>query len=68
MDGRFEEAAAAFEKALTLDPHNGTALYNLGVVRNKTGDAAAAVDCFKQAARLGHQRAMNLLTAQKINW
>ena len=66
--GRFEEAAAAFEEAVALDPQNGTALYNLGVVRNKTGDAAGAIETFKQAARLGHQRAMNLLSSQKIDW
>lgn len=66
--GRFEQAAAAFEQAVALDPLNGTALYNLGVVRNKTGDAAGAIDVFKRAARLGHQRAMNLLSTQKIDW
>ena len=66
--GRFEEATAAFEKAVALNPRNGTALYNLGVVRNKTGDAAGAIEMFKRAARLGHERAMNLLTSQKIDW
>ena len=66
--GRFEEAVTAFEKAVAQDPHNGTALYNLGVVRNKTGDAGGAIDAFKQAARLGHQRAINLLSSQKIDW
>ena len=66
--GNYAEAAAAFEKAAALDPANGAALYNLGVVRNKTGDAAGAIDAFKQAARLGHERAVNLLSSQKIDW
>lgn len=66
--GRFDKAAKAFEKAIHLDPQNGSPLYNLGVVRNKTGDTAGAIEAFKQAARLGHQRATKLLSSQGIDW
>ncbi|WP_319521607.1 TMEM43 family protein [uncultured Desulfosarcina sp.] len=66
--GRFDKAAEAFEKAIQLDPQNGSALYNLGVVRNKSGDTAGAIEVFKQAARLGHERAIKLLSSQAIDW
>lgn len=66
--GNFDEAAIAFEKAVVLAPDNGTAWYNLGVVRKKTGDTPSAVNAFKQASRLGHQRATKLLVSQNIDW
>ena len=66
--GHVDEAADAFARAVDLDPANGSALYNLGVVRNKTGDTAGAVDCFRQAAGGGHERAQKLLRSQKIDW
>ena len=66
--GRFDDAAEAFEKAIQLDSQNGSALYNLGVVRNKNGDTAGAIEVFKQAARLGHQRATKLLSSQGLDW
>ena len=66
--GQFDKAAAAFEKAVTIAPDNGSAWYNLGVARNKTGDTPGAMDALKQASRLGHQRAMKLLVSQNIDW
>ena len=66
--GHYDEAAGAFARAVALDPVNGSALYNLGVVRNKTGDTAGAIDCFRQAAGVGHERAKKLLRSQKIGW
>jgi Flp pilus assembly protein TadD len=68
VGGRLEQAARAFAKAVALDPSNGPALFNLGVVRNKSGDTAGAVDCFQQAAVVGHERAKKLLTARNIGW
>src|SRR5262249_25003002 len=35
----FPEAIAAFRKALATDPHNGTALYNLGLALTRSGQA-----------------------------
>ncbi len=66
--GHFDEAAAAFEQAAAQAPDNGTAWYNLGVVRNKTGNAQGAINAFKRAAGLGHPRAKKLLSAQHIDW
>jgi tetratricopeptide (TPR) repeat protein len=66
--GHYDEAAGAFARAIALKPLNGSALYHLGVMRNKTGETAGALDCFRQTAGVGHQRAQKLLRSQKIGW
>lgn len=42
--GRFTEAAAHFEKALTLDPDTLQLAYRLGLAQLESGDAAAAAE------------------------
>jgi tetratricopeptide (TPR) repeat protein len=44
---RFSEATEAYE--LKLDPHNATALYNLGQIQVRTGDTKAGVELLQQA-------------------
>ena len=66
--GHFNKAAAAFEKAAALDPTSKAAFFNLGVACKKAGATGKAVAAFKEAARRGHQKAMNLLASQNIDW
>jgi hypothetical protein len=46
-EGRYEEALAAFEEALTLYPQYSQARYNLGIVRMKMGDMERAGEQFR---------------------
>lgn len=48
-DGKYEEAAALFEKAVALDPINALAYYGWGMARFKQGDRAGAVPLLQQA-------------------
>jgi tetratricopeptide (TPR) repeat protein len=41
-DGKTAEAKTAFERALTIDPHNAPAKYNLAALAEKAGDSARA--------------------------
>jgi tetratricopeptide (TPR) repeat protein len=49
--GRFDEAKPYFQKGLKLDPHNNSCLFNLGVIAEQQGDAAAAEGFFQQILR-----------------
>jgi tetratricopeptide (TPR) repeat protein len=46
--GRVDEAVAAWEKALELDPGLGASMYNLGVAYLETGNTARALVLFKR--------------------
>lgn len=46
--GRYREAIAQLEAALKLDPGGAELLYNLGLVREKLGDADEAIDAYKK--------------------
>lgn len=46
---RYDDAVAAYERALADDPDNHLALYNLGQLEQSRGDAAAAEDYYRQA-------------------
>jgi cytochrome b subunit of formate dehydrogenase len=47
-EGRFAEAVRLYEEALVLYPGYSQALYNLGVARLKTGDAAGCRDALNR--------------------
>jgi tetratricopeptide (TPR) repeat protein len=49
--GRYEEAAAHFQKALQVDPNYYDALVGMGVTREMQGRLAEAVDYFQAAIR-----------------
>jgi hypothetical protein len=66
--GGSSNATAVVRRAVALNPVNGSALYNLGVLRNKTGDTTVAIDCFRHVVGAGHERAQKLLRSQKIGW
>ncbi len=46
--GRYREAIAQLEAALKLDPGAAELLYNLGLVREKLGDAEEAIDAYRK--------------------
>ncbi|HMB68550.1 MAG TPA: tetratricopeptide repeat protein, partial [bacterium] len=52
QEGRFREARAAFERQRELRPDSPKPWMNLGDLELATGNAAAAADCFEQAAEL----------------
>jgi|SRR5580704_3227843 tetratricopeptide (TPR) repeat protein len=49
--GKTEEACAAFQAAVQLDPMNGISRYNLGCVLEEQGELDAAVNHLRRAAR-----------------
>ncbi len=49
--GRFDEARGYFQQALKLDPHNASALFNLGYVEGRQGNKAAAEQLFQASLR-----------------
>ena len=54
--GKWAEAQAQYEKALTVEPQLGEAHYNLALTLDRLGDRAAADEHYTQAANLrpGH--------------
>jgi len=50
--GRIQEAAAAFERAVQLKPDAAEDYRNLALAYREMGDAARAIECFQQAIRL----------------
>lgn len=50
--GNINEAIAAYQRAIQLDPSNADAHYNLGYWLNAQGDFAAAENAYWQAAKL----------------
>jgi tetratricopeptide (TPR) repeat protein/protein involved in polysaccharide export with SLBB domain len=52
LEGRLNEAAAAFEQAVRLDPKNGDAFYSLGNVYSEQGRWDDAVSAYREAVFL----------------
>ena len=52
VKGVFEQASAAYRKAVELDPQYAEAWMNLGVTAMRAGDARTAAEGFRQAAVL----------------
>lgn len=51
-EGRFKEAARAFEQSVELNPKSPVAYYNLGIAYKKLGDGENAAHAFEQAVAL----------------
>lgn len=66
--GNYPKAVEAFSKAADKNPDSAPAHFNLAVVRVKMGRTESAVEGFKRAARLGHMKAREYLTAKRISW
>lgn len=49
MQGRFQDAAANFDKAIKLEPSNSTALYNRGFAAWQLGDSEMAMKFYRLA-------------------
>ncbi len=64
----FQEALAAFSKALTINPNSAGAYFGRGVVYKKLGANQRAVADLKSAARLDHKKARDFLTSNNISW
>ncbi len=54
--GQWDEAIACFKKAIELDPKNGLAWENLGLVRRAKGQLDDAIACLKKAIELDPKR------------
>lgn len=50
--GRTEEAIAAFEEAVKLDPNFSDAWHKLALLYEKAGDAKKAIEAFKKAKKI----------------
>jgi tetratricopeptide (TPR) repeat protein len=66
--GRFDDAAALFERAAKVRPDNADAHYNLGVALAHLGSNERALDCYRNAlhAQPRHLNACNNLAAALI--
>jgi tetratricopeptide (TPR) repeat protein len=59
--GDLTSAIEYYHKAIGEYPSYDKAYYNLGVVYNKAGMEDKAIECFKVAASLGHEAAMDII-------
>jgi serine/threonine-protein kinase len=55
--GRYREAAAAYERAVALNPNHAGAFAGLGASRLRLGDARGAVAAYEKATQLNPQNA-----------
>lgn len=66
--GDLDAALAAFSTAIQKDEELGAAYYYRGVVQSRRKEQGAAVKNLQIAARLGHGKAREALTARQIAW
>lgn len=51
-EGRFEQALAAYDKALQIDPDDADALFNKGMTLKKMGKNTEGMKCIEAAINL----------------
>lgn len=49
--GRYDDAKLSLQKGLELDPHDGSCLFNLGLIDEQQGDSAGAETMLQQVLR-----------------
>lgn len=68
-EGKFAEAAAEYQKAITLDPKNGVAYLRLGMCQSRMDAEADAIVSFQKAEEFGEKdnadKQLNSLYAKK---
>ncbi len=64
--GRYDEAAAYFEKCLSIEPNHAPAWVNLGNVRIGQGRVDEADACFERAMRIDPENALGLYNLMHI--
>lgn len=62
LDARYDEAGRMLQRALELDPQNGSAHLHLGMLYMQTNDRASAYDHFVKARDLGSKEAEMVLS------
>ena len=62
-----QEAAAAYRRALALDPAHAASALNAGVIAQQSGDLAAAVALYRQALASGALGSEATLLAARVN-
>jgi tetratricopeptide (TPR) repeat protein len=62
LDARYEEAERMLNRALELEPHNGSAHLHLGMFYMQTNDRISAYDHLVQARDLGNREAEMILS------
>lgn len=65
---RFSEAAAAFRRALEINPHNPLTHYFLGEALRETKEPTAAADAYRRAAELGPHLSAPYLGLSNLAW
>jgi len=65
---RYREALDAFDKAINSNPSFSAAYYNRGMILKKIGHENGATRELKKAARLGNEKARQVLKSQGIEW
>ncbi|MDJ0784717.1 MAG: TMEM43 family protein [Desulfosarcinaceae bacterium] len=63
-----EAALAAFSTAIQKDAELGSAYYFRGIVQSRRHEMSAAIKNLQIAARLGHGKAREALSARRIAW
>jgi tetratricopeptide (TPR) repeat protein len=61
---RYEESASQLRKTLELDPTSFYTHYNLGILRQATGDLSGAIAEYERAKQLGDNTYVSTLYAQ----
>jgi tetratricopeptide (TPR) repeat protein len=66
--GNYKQAIEDYGRAIDIKPGNANAYYNRGVAYARSGNNNLAVNDLKTAAKLGDERAKNLLRSNRISW
>ena len=66
--GDYEKAILLHEKAIRLDPACSPAYFNLGNVYADKGDESRHIECYREAARLGHRISQGWLKQHGYAW
>lgn len=65
-EGKYPEAAEAFQRSIEIDPENPLAWLNLGTAQALSGDYGEAIDALKKALRLDPKLAMGYANLGEI--